>query len=332
MMANPKPTMESHFHFSAVTGIFLQDEESTNPDTFDYVSSNFGLIKRPYPSDSDSDPSTSPDTKPETQWIRLATYINHLNTTAPEGTIYKLLFLGRHGQGVHNVAESRYGTALWDCRYSLLDGDEHGNWFDAHLTELGILQAQTAHEAWKAQIKNGIPAPQSYYVSPLMRCCETARVTFEGLGLPGTEVGKFRPVVKELLRETLGLHTCDARSPKSVIAAAYPTYIFEPGFSDEDPLHKADLRESDSARDARFYEFLSDIFAHDGNSVLSLTAHSGAITSILNVVGHRRFALETGGVIPVLVKAERRAGPAPERVVEPWLGRPLCPGEECARD
>jgi len=27
---------------------------------------------------------------------------------------YKVLFLGRHGEGVHNVAERRYGTKAWD--------------------------------------------------------------------------------------------------------------------------------------------------------------------------------------------------------------------------
>ncbi|KAL4808771.1 histidine phosphatase superfamily [Aspergillus unguis] len=323
-MANPSSTPDGfHFHFSTVTGIFLQDEQSTDPDTFDYVSSNFGLITRLYPTDkADQTPES------DSQWKRLATYIASLNSSAESGTTYKLLFLGRHGQGVHNVAEARYGTALWDCRYSLLNGDAHGDWFDARLTELGISQARTAHNAWKTQIARGIPAPESYYVSPLLRCCETARVTFEGVGLPGTDEGTgFKPVVKELLRETLGLHTCDARSPKSVISKAYPNYIFEENFSEEDPLHKADLRESDSARDARFYEFLSDIFAHDGNTFLSLTAHSGAITSILSVVGHRRFALETGGVIPVLVKAEKRAGEGEKRHVEPWFGRPACPGE-----
>ncbi|KAL4788624.1 histidine phosphatase superfamily [Aspergillus varians] len=310
-----------HFRFSTVPGIFLQDEDTTDPDIFDYVSSNFGLINRAYP----SDPATQTETK--TQWERLTSYIAELNRTSAEETSYKLLILGRHGQGVHNVAETRYGTALWDCRYSLLNGDEHGDWFDARLTDLGISQARTAHEAWKTQIARGIPAPESYYVSPLLRCCETARVTFEGTGLPGT--GPFRPLLKELLRETLGLHTCDARSPKSIIKASYPSYIFEPGFSEEDPLHQADLRESDSARDARLYELLADVFAHDGNTVLSLTAHSGAIMSILNVVGHRRFTLETGGVIPVLVKGEKRAGEGEGRVVEPWFPRPACPGEIC---
>ncbi|CEL02939.1 hypothetical protein ASPCAL04101 [Aspergillus calidoustus] len=316
----PQSDSESHFHFTTVPGIFLQDDPATDPDTFDYVSTNFGLISHTYPSDETLDPAS-----PKTQWQRLAHYIETLNAYSPPETSYRLLFLGRHGQGLHNVAEARYGTVMWDCRYSLLDGDETGTWFDAHLTDLGIEQARTAHNAWKTQIAHGIPPPQSYYVSPLMRCCETARVTFEGVGLPGTE--PFRPVVKELLRETLGLHTCDARSPKSAIAKAYPLYIFEEGFSEEDPLHSATLRESDSARDARFFEFLSDVFATDSNSILSLTAHSGAITSILNVVGHRVFKLETGGVIPVLVKVEKREGKAPERVVEPWFGRPFCPGE-----
>jgi hypothetical protein len=27
-----------------------------------------------------------------------------------------VLFLGRHGEGVHNVAEKRYGTKAWDVR------------------------------------------------------------------------------------------------------------------------------------------------------------------------------------------------------------------------
>ncbi|KAL4877453.1 histidine phosphatase superfamily [Aspergillus karnatakaensis] len=317
-MANSTPT--SHFHFSTVTGVFLQDEPTTDPGTFDYVSTNFGLIDRPYPSDNKLD---NPETK--TQWQRLKSYIDDLNASSPPETQYKLLFLGRHGQGLHNVAESRYGTVMWDCHYSLLPGDAHGPWHDARLTDLGKAQAQTAHDAWKTQIANKIPAPESYYVSPLIRCCETARITFSDTNLPHT--APFKPLIKELLRETLGLHTCDARSSKSVIASEYPEYVFEEGFSEEDPLHDAELRESDSARDARFYEFLSDVFRSDGNSVLSMTAHSGAITSVLSVVGHRVFPVNTGGVIPVLVKAERREGKGEEKVVEPWFGRPLCPNE-----
>ena len=46
------------------------------------------------------------------------------------------------------------------------------------------------------QIKDKIPSPQSYYVSPLNRCLATASITFKDLGLPHTE--PFRPVIKEV--------------------------------------------------------------------------------------------------------------------------------------
>lgn len=106
--------------------------------------------------------------------------------------------------------------------------------------------------------------------------------------------------------------------------AEYPEYRIEPGFTEEDLLYDPHTRESNSARTARFYEFLSDVFGHDENTFLSLTAHSGAITSILEVVSHREFMLATGGVIPVLVKAQRVPGPPPKMVVDPPMGPPKC--------
>lgn len=104
----------------------------------------------------------------------------------------------------------------------------------------------------------------------------------------------------------------------------YPTYIIEEGFAENDEMYDAELRESDSARDKRFRDLMQDIFSTDEDKIfLSLTAHSGAITSLLNVFGHRRFSpLETGGVIPVFVRGERVMGPLPVMEVEPWFGVP----------
>ncbi|KAJ5390481.1 phosphoglycerate mutase [Penicillium cataractarum] len=289
-------TEPDSFKFSTVPGYFLQDEPTTDPDTFDYSAQNFGLIPKEY----DSGIANSH----ETQWQRFSRHITHLNETASPQTKYKVLFLGRHGEGVHNVAERRYGTKAWDEYWSLLDGDEYGTWLDAHLTEVGIAQAQTAHDTWARQLETGIPAPQSYYVSPLHRCCQTAQVTFEGLDMP--LVNPFQPLVKELLRETMGEHTCDRRSTKSAIAADFPRYRFEPRFTEEDELWDPKVREADGHRDRRLLDLLNDIFATDENVFLSLTAHSGAITSILSVIGHRKFSLATGAVIPVVVKAEKR--------------------------
>lgn len=308
-----------HFNLTTVPGYFLQDDPDTDPDAFNYVSSNFGLINRTYDTDTDL------DTKNTTQWQRFAYHLHHLNQESHHKTpnvTYRLLFLGRHGEGFHNAAEEKYGTKLWDCYWSLQNGDSNLTWFDAHLTTAGIKQAQVANGAWEKQIERKVPFPQSFYVSPLHRCLATAEITFKGLN--ATPV-PFRPVVKELLRETIGIHTCDKRSPASNITASYPEYILEKGFANgTDPLWEPDARESNSMRDVRLRDLLYDIFEHDENTVLSLTAHSGAIASILNVVGHQEFALATGAMIPVLVRVEKVAGPKPEMKVDPPIGVPSC--------
>lgn len=77
------------------------------------ATSNFGLITRPYDTDNVFDPEHQ-----KTQWERLAHQVRTLNQSSDENVSYKLLFLGRHGEGNHNVAERRYGTAAWDVRPS----------------------------------------------------------------------------------------------------------------------------------------------------------------------------------------------------------------------
>ena len=128
----------------------------------------------------------------------------------------------------------------------------------------------------------------------------------------------------QLLREALGVHTCDRRSTASHLRKAFPHITFEEGFSEEDPLWEADYREPGSARKFRLSQFLDDIFAHDSNVFLSLTSHSGAIGSILEALGHRRFALQTGGVIPVVVRAKRIQGARKRPPKEPSEAPPKC--------
>ena len=114
-----------HFKFTNMAGFFMQDEASTDPDSFDYVrqpryadlanwtqaTTNMGILTRSYPTD---DPSEG-----KSQWHRLATYVQHLNRAAKPGQRYKILFLGRHGEGFHNVQEARVGTEMWDVRLFL---------------------------------------------------------------------------------------------------------------------------------------------------------------------------------------------------------------------
>lgn len=199
------------------------------------------------------------------------------------------------------------------------DGDSTAHWVDAHLTDLGIQQAQAVNAFWKHQIAHAkTPAPESYYTSPLRRCLATANHTFANLDLsslpptplPPTPSGsstakepQYKPVVKELLREVNGVHTCDRRSSRSTLAAEFPNFTFEAGFAEHDELWMPDHRETNDEIDRRMKRLLDDIFGSDACVYVSLTAHSGAICSLLRVLGHREFRLPTGAVIPVLVKA-----------------------------
>lgn len=68
------------------------------------------MIDRPYDTDAEFDPEGK-----KTQWERFAHYVRHLRQKAEiEGEDYRVFYLGRHGQGWHNVAESYYGTEEWD--------------------------------------------------------------------------------------------------------------------------------------------------------------------------------------------------------------------------
>ncbi|KAL9622456.1 MAG: hypothetical protein Q9160_003132 [Pyrenula sp. 1 TL-2023] len=322
----------THLQISTVKGFFLQDEDSTDPATFDYTTTNFGLIDQRYDSDDDRMQSLTP---------------------------FKVVYMGRHGEGFHNVAQDFYGTEAWDCYWAKLNGNDTSTWFDAHLTSTGIAQAQVANSFWAREIQEQhIPTPQAYFVSPLHRCLETANVTFSGLDLPSDR--PFAPTIKEtpssavlsnalsqLLREALGIHTCDRRSPLHTIRALFPSYAIEPGFSDPDPLWVPDLRESNSARVVRMKKLLDDVFAlttptlrpgerREANgegevegtggesTFISLSSHSGAISCILTAIGHRPFPLRTGAVIPVLVRVERVQGEEPTPSVEPWRPAPEC--------
>lgn len=106
-----------------------------------------------------------------------------------------------------------------------------------------------------------------------------------------------------MLREILGVHTCDRRSSKTVIAREYPEAVFEEDFEEEDLLWEAKHRETEWEIVGRLGLFLDDIFMNDKNTYISFSSHSGAIAAMLALVGHRPFRLQTGAVIPVLVKA-----------------------------
>lgn len=169
---------------------------------------------------------------------------------------------------------------IYQCYWSLQDGNGTSTWADALLTEIGIAEAKKANRFWKSLISDQkISTPQSYYTSPLLRCMQTAEHTFTGLDLPSDR--PFLPTIKELIREVIGVHTCDRRSSKSVIQAKYLNWLFEDGFTEEDELYSDILRESAEAQDQRTKVVLDDIFSNDKNTHISISSHSGEISSMM---------------------------------------------------
>ena len=231
----------------------------------------FGLINRTYPADNSA-------SKNLTQWQRFEHQVYQLNRQAPRGTEYKLLYMGRHGDGYHNDAQAYYGTPAWNCYYSELDGNATVTWADAHLSPLGVTQALAVNAFWASEIEyQKIPTPQSYYTSPLTRCLQTANYTFNGLDL----FHPFIPEVKEYFRETISGHTCDRRSNESYIHDSFPTYKIEPGFTFNDELWEALHGETNDDQDIRSKRVLDQVFSTDRSTFISITSHSGEIGSIL---------------------------------------------------
>ncbi|KAH8893610.1 phosphoglycerate mutase-like protein [Thozetella sp. PMI_491] len=288
--------MSCTYHFSSIPGVF-QDYVAvakSQPDGLVRTLPSLGLVERPYSSDSDA-------TSVQPQWLRFQKYIEHLNHDSLPGESYKLLFVMRHGLGVHNVAMARLGHEAWKSHWSHLDGDGQVMWLDAKLVDEGVKQAKEVGRFLGEEVQNrGMPLPSTIYCSPLARCLETTRVVYEGIS---TSIGGFRPMVKELLRERLTDHTCDKRSSRSWIEEKYPTYVIEASMTENDELWQKDRYESAEEHAARKQQLLEDIFAHDEGAIIALVTHSYAISALLDVVEAPKYRVAEGVMTAMLVKA-----------------------------
>lgn len=83
-----------------------QDSPDFNATGYDLLQDSFGLL--------DKSPS---------RWSTFRSAVARLNAEADEHTTYKVIYIARHGQGWHNVAEGKYGTPEWNRLWSRLEGD-----------------------------------------------------------------------------------------------------------------------------------------------------------------------------------------------------------------
>lgn len=242
----------------------------------------------------------------------------------------RLFILARHGQGYHNAAVERYGEEIWDLKWAHKNGDGVlEDWNDANLTEKGINQVKRTGKVVFGEKMKGIWA-DSYYCSPLRRCLQTFRYEWtEKFNIEKKDQEDLKKtidvIIKENIRETIGVHTCDWRQNKS---KSYDECIkpyedntsdfqikfdYEEGFKEEDPLYSDTYRETDDDIDARIKKALKEIWELEDKKeaenleyrgkVISLTCHEGVIKSALRVLKHHPIPrLETSGVVMVIIK------------------------------
>ena len=241
-------------------------------------------------------------------WDTFFGNLSYLAVDEPN-SVYRLLLVGRHGEGYHNVAEAKYGTPAWDDKWSKLDCDNKICWGpDANLTKAGRHQAKEVRKLWRHEKKRGLIKPHKLYSSPLSRAIDTARITFSLK--PGKQL-----FVLENLREVTGVHTCDERSSKHDLARRFPFLHFPKNFAEKDRLWKPDVRETDVDVQNRAHIALQNIMHHEcddrhDNPVLSITSHSGLIKNMLISLDLPPISIPTGGVVPLVIVAKCPTGKA----------------------
>ncbi|KAK8103146.1 hypothetical protein PG984_016292 [Apiospora sp. TS-2023a] len=327
--ATPSLGMSRKYKFTTVQEIFVdytQDgQNSSSSPTTIATYDQLGIIE-----EKDYDQDRKPSS-PSLQWKRLESHVAKLNSES-EDVSYKVIYVVRHGRGVHNVVMDAVGSQ-WKEKWALRDGarldelpempelpashgDEDGriNWVDSPLVQKGRDQAQELAKDWvKWNRENGMPIPGTIYTSPMVRCLETTELIY---GDVLRENGRnIQPVVKENLRERLTNHTCDRRKTRSSIEKNFPKFYFEPGFKEEDVLWRARrsdgmvTAETDDEHTARKQRLLEDIFDTDNSHFISLTTHSYAISGILASVGSPPLRVKEGSMLAMLIKAEKEPPP-----------------------
>lgn len=277
--------LENRWTFEIVPGYFKQLDSNTDETRFNYFKEHFGKEK---------------------PWEQILADVRALNEKSGPDVVHKVFFLGRHGQGFHNLANLKYGEKAWNEHWLKICGDGEIVWApDPELTELGNAQAADNHHQLKVELADGLQLPTQWYSSPFRRSVDTLIGTWDGL----VDLKLVKPLIKEDLRETIGVHLCDKRSPRAVIAEKYEHrgFVIEDGFVEEDVYFRTDYREKvweQALRQNRLFQYIFDHSTKE-DEIISVTSHSGSIRTQLMVLGHRPFAIGTGGMIPVFVKATR---------------------------
>lgn len=95
--------------YTAQKGYFSHDSDPESWDFRAVTLPGLGLLDRDF-----SSVSASNEDRSKTTWERFQKHVHELNQKDPNSRQYKVFYIMRHGEGVHNVKEREIGRAEWD--------------------------------------------------------------------------------------------------------------------------------------------------------------------------------------------------------------------------
>jgi broad specificity phosphatase PhoE len=249
------------------------------------------------------------------RWTTFWSKIARLNADEKaKGVEYKVFFLGRHGEGVHNLAVDKYGVHQpgvgggpitkedWFRYWSHRNGDGVLTWGpDPHLTSKGFCDAKLVHSVWTQELPFGIGLPQTSYCSPFTRTLVTNVITFNGL----TGYNQNDTIIVENCRGLSRTQTPELRRCKSYIRSMFPGFTFEEGFSENDGLWDPAFPETGTDVQIRARKVLDRIFSNDTGPFVSITTHDDFIEALCRVIGRPIYDILPGGLLPVVIRKSR---------------------------
>jgi broad specificity phosphatase PhoE len=203
------------------------------------------------------------------------------NSNDDDATICtKVIHFQRHGQGYHNLICDMWREAGRPIDFDSLDPElnplTRNEFIDPPLTNLGRQQCTSVREGC-SQL-----SPEVVIVSPLLRCIQTAKLSFRDHA--DTTVTPW--VSHEGCREELGLLTGNKRRPIAEIRDDFPEIDFAAINHDEDELWNSykDRRETLLEKSERIYDFLTSFVMQREESEIAVVSHSAYLFTLLNAV------------------------------------------------
>ena len=204
-------------------------------------------------------------------------HAQNINNDSSETT--KIIHFQRHGQGYHNLICDMYREFSIPIDFDSPDPTKNPvvrpEFLDPPLTALGIEQCSA-----QRTLCRGL-SPELVIVSPMLRCIQTAKLSFRD-----HDVDKVPWVSHEGCREELGLLVGNKRRRIEDIQVDYPDIDFSAIQHNEDELwdRYGDRRETLVEKSERIYEFLTEYVRNRPEKEIAIVCHSAYLFTLLNAV------------------------------------------------